>query len=130
MIGKTVIVARSVVDSVLTYSKTAYPNEGILLLSGKNSKDKLVVDCVEIPPLAVHGSGFSNFPLYMLPIDLSIMGTAHSHPSGALRPSIPDLNNFYGRIMMIAAFPFDSEKDVAVFDGNGDRVPFTIVEDQ
>ncbi len=126
---KPVNIARSVINSVLSYAKGAYPNEAILLLCGKNTKDEIVVDRVEIPPLAVHGMGFSNFPLHMLPIDFSIMGTAHSHPSGVLHPSVGDLNNFYGRIMMITAYPSESEKDIIVLDGKGERVPFTIIED-
>jgi len=64
----------------------------------------------------------------MLPIDLSIIGTAHSHPSGVLKPSITDLNKFYGRIMIIAAYPYRTEKDLAVFDGEGKRIGYKIID--
>ncbi|MEM3708187.1 MAG: Mov34/MPN/PAD-1 family protein [Nitrososphaerales archaeon] len=109
----------SVIDSLLSYAKAFYPNEGILLLRGKMSKDEILVKEIVIPPLAIHGMGFSSFPFHTLPIDLSIVGVAHSHPSGVLKPSLEDLNNFYGRIMVIIAYPYKSENDIAVFDREG-----------
>lgn len=117
---------RSVIDSILSYAKMAYPNEGILLLRGRTSKDKIVIEEVVIPPLATHGQGFASFPLFSLPIDFSIVGVAHSHPTRALEPSIPDLNQFYGRVMVIAAYPYESESDVAVFDGEGRPIRYKI----
>jgi len=65
----------------------------------------------------------------MLPIDFSIIGTAHSHPSGVLRPSPADMNRFYGRIMIIAAYPYRSERDIAVFNGEGKTVQYEIIND-
>lgn len=117
---------RSVIDSILSYAKMAYPNEGILLLRGRTSKDKIAIEEVVIPPLATHGQGFASFPLFSLPIDFSIVGVAHSHPTRALGPSIPDLNQFYGRVMVIAAYPYESESDIAVFDGEGRPIRYKI----
>lgn len=91
-------------------------------------KDRVQINEVVIPPLAVHGYTFSNFPLHMLPIDFSIMGTAHSHPSGILHPSIGDLNNFYGRIMVITAYPYDSERQIAVYNRDGKLVEYKIYD--
>jgi proteasome lid subunit RPN8/RPN11 len=96
-------------------------------LRGKAEKHKIVVNDIQIPPLATHGNTFSTFPLHMLPIDFSIMGTAHSHPSGALRPSLTDLNKFYGRIMLIAAYPYQSQNDIAVFDRKGEKMDFKVL---
>lgn len=127
MKGKHVTVKRSVLESVLDYAKACHPNEGILLLKGRMSKDRIIVEEVEIPPLAVHGRSFSNFPLHMLPIDFSVVGTAHSHPSGVSRPSIGDLNN-YGRIMMIVAYPYRSEQNVFIFDGEGNSIEYATTE--
>jgi len=80
--------------------------------------------------MSVRGSGFSNFPMYMLPIDFSIVGTVHSHPSGTLKPSTTDLNHFYGKIMVITAYPFRSERDIIVLDGEGNTISFEIVSDE
>jgi proteasome lid subunit RPN8/RPN11 len=123
---KCVVIDRSVVDSILTFGKIQYPREGILLLRGKMSKDEIHINEVVVPPSAIRGHGFSAFSPYMLPMDLSLMGTAHSHPSGALRPSTGDLNSFYGRILVITAYPFDSEEQLAIFDREGRTVKYGI----
>ncbi len=122
-----IIIERSVIDGILSYARMLHPRESILLLRGKAEKQKIIVNDTQIPPLATHGNTFSTFPLHMLPIDFSIMGIAHSHPSGALRPSVTDLNKFYGRIMLITAYPFQSEKDIAIFDREGNKIKFKIL---
>ena len=126
---RVILISRSVVLGVMEYMRVCHPREGILLLKGKVEKERIAVDEVEIPPLAVHGSGFSNFPLHMLPIDFSTVGTAHSHPSGFLRPSVGDLNNYYGRIMIIVAYPYSSERDMGIFNNKGDSLRYELVDD-
>ena len=124
--GKEVFVERTVVDSILSYAQMFHPRESILLLKGKIEKKKIVVNDVQIPPLATHGSTFSGFPLNRLPIDFSVIGVAHSHPSGALCPSVTDLNKFYGRIMLITAHPYQSEKNIIILDRQGKPLKYTI----
>ncbi len=123
-------VNRSVVDSLLSYAIGSHPKEGILLLKGKALKDRTVINEVAIPPLSTRGQSFSSFPLHMLPIDFSILGTAHSHPSGVLAPSVADLNNFYGRIMVIIAFPYQSRQNIAAFDRDGTVLYLEIARDE
>jgi proteasome lid subunit RPN8/RPN11 len=94
---KSVIIHKEVVDSILTYSRSAYPREGILLLRGKSKKGVLEIESLVIPPMATHGEGFSSFSFWMLPIDLSFVGVAHSHPSGHAVPSHQDLLHAMGR---------------------------------
>ena len=93
---KSVVIHRQVLDSILSYSKMAFPREGILLLRGKTKKGVVEVDSVVIPPNAVHGQGFSGFNWWMIPIDLSYVGVAHSHPSGHAVPSHQDLLHITG----------------------------------
>ena len=121
-----VFVERTVVDSILSYAQLFHPRESILLLKGKVSKHKLVVDDVQIPPLATHGSTFSGFPLSTLPIDFSVIGVAHSHPSGALHPSVTDLNKFYGKIMLITAYPYQSEQNIIILDRKGQQLKYAV----
>jgi len=125
---RDVYVKRSVIRSILEYASACHPREGVLLLRGKVDRKGTWIEEVELPPLSIHGAGFSSFRADMLPIDLSIIGTAHSHPSGVLKPSITDLNKFYGRIMIIAAYPYRTEKDLAVFDGEGKRIGYKIID--
>jgi proteasome lid subunit RPN8/RPN11 len=128
MVKDPVVIDRSVVKGLLSYAKDQHPKEAILLLRGRFMRGKLVVEEVLIPPLAIHGKGFSGFPLQTLPMDFSIIGTVHSHPSGILNPSPEDLNRFYGRIMLIVAYPYDSERDVAIFDGKGRPIKYDVVD--
>lgn len=127
MMTKHVVIYSSAVKSILNYAKTLHPKEGVLLSRGKVDKNSIVIEEVVIPPLATHGHGFSSFPLHMLPNDFSIIGTVHSHPSGVLKPSIEDLNHFYGKIMIIAAYPYDSDRQIAIFDRAGNSVEYEVV---
>lgn len=121
-----VTIKKELIEGILTYSKGMYPNEMILILSGRMRNDILVNEVI-IPPFAVRGRNFSEFNPYKLSFDSSIVGLVHSHPSGALYPSIHDLNHFYGRIMMISAYPFNSIRDIAIFNKEGKVLPFKIV---
>ncbi len=124
---KAVLIEWAVVDSILSYAQMLHPREAILLLKGKVDKHRIVVNDTRIPPLATHGNTFSTFPLHTLPIDFSIVGVVHSHPSGALRPSVTDLNKVYGRIMFITAYPYQSEKNIAIFDREGKTLKYEVV---
>jgi proteasome lid subunit RPN8/RPN11 len=121
-----VIFNSDVVDSLFTYSQMAYPNEGILLLRGKSKKGVVEVTGVVVPPAADHGAAFSAFSWWMLPIDLSYLGVAHSHPSGNHSPSQEDLLHASGRIMVIMGYPFATLGNLGVYDKDGNPVPFEV----
>ncbi|MCX8170915.1 MAG: Mov34/MPN/PAD-1 family protein [Candidatus Bathyarchaeota archaeon] len=125
-----VFIKRSVIESILSYAKICHPREGILLLRGKIEKGAVFVMEVEIPPLSTRGRGFSAFPAHMLPIDFSVVGTFHSHPSGVPYPSTADLNNFYGRIMVIAVYPYTSENNIIIVNRNGEKLDYKIIDDR
>jgi proteasome lid subunit RPN8/RPN11 len=125
---KSVVVRREVVDSILTYSKAAYPREGILLLRGSSKKGVLHVESVAIPPMATHGEGFSSFNWYMVPIDLSFVGVAHSHPSGYAVPSHQDMLHMMGKVMMIAGYPYDDVDCLKAYDSHGRPLSFQVDE--
>lgn len=126
---KVTYLKRSVIENLLNYAYSLHPKESILLLRGKVNRDEVFINDTVIPPFSTHGKGFSTFPLHMLPIDFSIIGVAHSHPSGVLAPSMNDLNQFYGRIMVIVAFPYHSERNIAVFNREGKALRFKIIDD-
>jgi proteasome lid subunit RPN8/RPN11 len=104
-----------------------HPKESILLLKGKTYKQTIVVTEIQIPPLATHGSTFSSFPLSRLPIDFSVIGVAHSHPSGALHPSVTDLNKFYGKLMLITAYPYQTEQNIMILNRQGNSLNYKII---
>lgn len=114
--------SQELLQTVFEGAKSVYPRETILLLRGEKKKDLIAVTELVVPPLANYGRGFANIGLHMLPMDFSIVGTAHSHPSGNTTPSNTDLNHFFGPILMIVGFPFTNEKNVAVYNRNGERL--------
>jgi proteasome lid subunit RPN8/RPN11 len=119
-------VKKELIDGILSYSRDMHPREVILLLRGKAGND-IEVNEVVMPPGAIQGLGFSGFQPHMLPFDLSIVGVVHSHPSGSSSPSVHDLNHPYGRITMIAAYPYRSVDDVTIFGKGGQMLPFEVV---
>ena len=108
------------------FAKNNHPNEIIVLLRGSKEGDDIHVTDFLLPPFGSGGKGHASFPSHMLPIDFSIVGTAHSHPSGVLKPSTTDFHNFYGRIMMIIGPPYDALR-VAAYHKSGEQVPVRVV---
>jgi proteasome lid subunit RPN8/RPN11 len=121
-----VIIHREVLDSVLSYSRMFHPNEGILLLRGRTKSGVVEVDGVVIPPSAIHGMGFSGFSWWMIPIDLSYVGVAHSHPSGYAVPSHEDVLHVTGKIMVIAGAPYSDESCLKVYNTSGQPLPYVV----
>jgi proteasome lid subunit RPN8/RPN11 len=122
---KKIVLKREVVNSMLTFFKMHHPNEAILVLRGTNKKDSIMIDSLMIPPLAEGGPYYSGFPTYMLPGDISIIGTAHSHPSGNARPSLTDLNHFTGIVGVIARYPYE-DHDLFVYNSDGEKLEFSV----
>lgn len=117
---------REVLEMILESARRLHPKETILLLRGKASKNLINISEVLIPPLATYGNGFSSFKTHMLPIDFSIVGLAHSHPSGNLKPSAEDQNHFMGKIMFIVAFPYQGKESTAVYSRMGEKLALEV----
>ena len=129
--GKNLIVSMSteLLNSIFEGAKRLYPKETFLLLRGEKNKNAICVSDLVVPPLAVYGHCFANFPFHMLPMDFSIVGTVHSHPSGNLTPSDVDVNHFFGRILMIVGFPFVNTQNVAVYNSKGEELRLKVTEE-
>ncbi|MCI4348993.1 MAG: Mov34/MPN/PAD-1 family protein [Thermoplasmata archaeon] len=121
-----VAITRRCLDSALACANSAYPNEfgGIL----RADPPGLISDLLLLPGTTA-GRRHANFQLYMLPIDLGVVGTVHSHPSGALHPSEADLRLFrhWGRRHFILGYPFGPGQWRA-YDGNGDEIRVDVAE--
>lgn len=124
---RRIVITRQAADGIITYSKTHHPNEAILVLQGKKDKDEIVVNGLIIPPFSMSGPFYSGFPVYDLPFDLSYMGTAHSHPGGSNRPSLDDLNHFYGMVSIIISHPYEDET-IGAYDRSGNSLELRIVD--
>ena len=123
---RTIVLTREVADGIVTFAKSWHPNEGILILRGEHKNGKVTIDGLIVPPFASHGPYYSGFPNYDLPFDLSYIGTAHSHPGGSNRPSLADLNNFFGLVSIIISFPYE-DRSIGAFDRNGNSIRLTIM---
>jgi len=119
---RVISISHELLQTIFEGAKSLYPKETILMLRGEKKKDIITITELLVPPLANYGRGYANIRLHMLPMDFSIVGTAHSHPSGNVNPSHADLNHFFGPVLMIVGFPFTDEKNVAVYDRNGEKL--------
>jgi proteasome lid subunit RPN8/RPN11 len=121
-----VLIDSELLTAILESGKSLYPKETVLLLRGKKQKDAIRVSDLLIPPLVSHGRHSAYTPLHMLPVDFSIMGTLHSHPSGNLTPSSTDLNHFFGKVLLIIGFPFADASNIAAYDRDGKKLRLEI----
>ncbi|MGQ9566321.1 MAG: Mov34/MPN/PAD-1 family protein [Candidatus Bathyarchaeales archaeon] len=122
----SVQIKREILESILKNAASLHPREMMLLLRGKTKKDLIIITDLIVPPFATHGKVFASFQSHMLPIDFSILGTVHSHPSGIANPSLQDLHHSFGRIIMIAAYPYQSGQNVSVFNCSGEKLPLKV----
>jgi len=121
-----VSINREMLSYIFINAKAVHPREMMLLLRGKSNKNQTTITDLIVPPLATHGRGFSGFQPHMLPMDFSLIGTVHSHPSGVAKPSLADLHHSFGRIIMIVAFPYNNEENVAVYNHSGEKLTLKI----
>jgi len=110
---------------ILEASKSSYPEEFGALLRAK----KGVITELILLPGTVTGERSALFKLHMLPIDSSVVGSVHSHPSGACFPSGADLDLFrrFGWIHIIACSPYDRSSWRA-FDGLGETRELKVID--
>lgn len=122
----TISIDHELLMTIFEGARRLCPRETILLLRGKKKKNMITISELVVPPLANYGQGFAQIRLHMLPMDFSIVGTAHSHPSGNLSPSPADLNHFIGVVLMIVGFPFKDEKNVAIYNRAGEKLALQV----
>ncbi len=119
-------ITRSLLDHALASARSAYPNEfgGVLRADPPGLISELL-----LVPGGTAGRRHANFHLYMLPADLSVVGSVHSHPSGALHPSGADLRMFrgWGRRHLILGAPYGLGSWRA-YDGNGRETTLEVME--
>ena len=113
-------------DGIISYCKMKHPNEAVLILRGKSKKGNITIDGLIIPPFSYTDTTFAGFPNSFLPLDTSYVGIVHSHPKGSEKPSITDLNNFFGLVSIIVKSPYDDD-DIFAWDSKGDPIEITVV---
>jgi proteasome lid subunit RPN8/RPN11 len=124
---RQVSIKKDVQDGILSYCKMNHPNECILILRGSSKKGNITIDSLVIPPFSTTGPTFAGFPHSFLPFDLSYVGVVHSHPSGSAKPSLTDMNNFFGLISLIVKSPYEND-DIFAWDSSGNSIKWTVFE--
>jgi len=123
---RQVSLKKDVLDGILSFCKMKHPNEGILILRGKSKRGNIIIDSLVIPPFSNSGPTFAGFPHSFLPFDLTYVGIVHSHPIGSAKPSIADMNNFFGLVSLIVKSPYEDD-DVFAWDSNGKSIKLEII---
>jgi proteasome lid subunit RPN8/RPN11 len=123
-----ILIRKNAFLSALAGAKAAYPNEFMCLLRGRRVKSGVIIEDTLIPPGIMVSETMTSFSDWMMPYFEGLVGTFHSHPNGAARPSKEDgwLFSQKGGVHLIAASPYRA-KDVAAFLGSGKKVGFEIV---
>ncbi len=124
---RLVTLTNEVRDGILSYCKMKHPDECILILRGKSKHGNITIDSLVVPPFSHSGPTFAGFPHSFLPFDLSYVGIVHSHPTGSARPSLTDMNNFFGLISLIVKSPYEND-DIFAWDSNVNSVKFTVAQ--
>ena len=125
-IERKVSIKQEALDGILSYCKLKHPNECILILRGKSKNRNITIESLVIPPFSETGPTFAGFPNSMLPLDTSYVGVVHSHPAGSAKPSMEDLNNFFGLVSLIVQSPYENE-DIYAWDRDGNAVEISII---
>jgi proteasome lid subunit RPN8/RPN11 len=110
---------------IMAASKSQYPEEFGAMLRAEGA----VINELMLLPGTVSGERHAIFQFHNLPIDFTVVGTVHSHPSGDCYPSDADLALFrkYGWVHIISGEPFDMYS-WAAFDGKGEPIELSVVD--
>ena len=121
-----VCVDREVLDSVIYYSKKAYPNEFLAFFDGEIIDRKLYITSLLFIPGETGETG-AVVHTEMLPINTKYWGSVHSHPGPSASPSDADLKTFSrnGYFHMIVCLPYSLETFKA-YDRYGNPQSYTI----
>ena len=121
---KTYAILGSVIDMIMASAKDSHPNEFACTL---RAEEGIITEVILVPG-TLSGNNSAIFRLHMLPIDFSIVGTAHSHPSPNCQPSPADLGLFsrYGSVHLIAHYPYN-RSSWKTYDRNGQLVSLEVL---
>ena len=118
-------IRRRTLSMIMEASKSSYPNEFAAFL---RAEEGVIRELVLIPG-TVSGDSHAIFRMSMLPVDFTIAGTVHSHPSETSLPSDADLELFrgYGWVHIITHYPYDMDCHT-FYNGRGEEIDLEIVD--
>ncbi len=118
-------ITERVLSMISESAKDAHPNE---FAAGMREIDGVISELIMVPG-TVSGPVSAILKLNNLPIDYSIIGVVHTHPTPNFSPSDEDIEMFgkYGRIHVIMSYPYDLESWQA-YDSTGDEVELEVID--
>ncbi len=121
---KTWGIEADVLEMVNEAAKGSYPKEFVAALRA----EKGVITEILLFPGSYANEHSAFMQLNMLPIDLSVVGTVHSHPGPSNRPSDADLHLFgnFGNTHIITCLPYDM-RSWRAYDYKGDTVQLEVL---
>ena len=111
-------------ESIMEASRHSLPNE---FAAGLAARGDIISELILIPSTKSNFHSAS-FNYHSILGSFSSVGTVHSHPSGHIMPSLPDLRLFssVGRIHIIVGYPFE-RNSWAAFGKDGSRIELAVV---
>ncbi len=109
---------------IMEASKDSMPKEfGAYLRAEKN-----IIYEISILPGTIQGDRHTIFQTYNKPIDFSIVGSVHSHPSGVTLPSDADVHMFQnsGPIHIIVGYPFGMD-DYSAYNQSAQKIKVNVI---
>lgn len=118
-------IAHDALTFILEVSKSTHPHE----FAGLLREDKGIITEVLLVPGTTSDETSARMLLDMMPLDLSVVGSVHSHPVHDLRFSEADIHMFgaKGYYNIIAAYPY-GEKDWICYNPMGERVNLPVID--
>jgi proteasome lid subunit RPN8/RPN11 len=118
-------IARDALTFILEASRSTHPHEFAGLL---RSDGRLITEVVLVPG-TTSDEGSARMLLDMMPLDMSIVGSVHSHPVRDLRFSEADIDMFgaKGYYNIIVAYPY-TDKDWVCYSPDGETVSLPVME--
>lgn len=117
-------IKRDLLRMIMEASKSSYPDEFGAFLRAKN---KIIYELVMLPG-TISGGRSVIYNLLLKPIDFTIVGTVHSHPSGYSIPSEADIQMFSrsGDIHIIVGYPYTMNSWKA-YNRRGEEIRVTVI---
>lgn len=119
-------VDREVLNSVIYYSKQAYPNEFLAFFDGEIKNNVLYIISLLFVPGETCETG-AVVHNEMVPMNTKYYGSVHSHPGPSASPSDADLMTFSknGYFHMIVCLPYSYETFKA-YDRHGEPMDYSV----
>ena len=119
-------VDREVLNSVIYYSKQAYPNEFLAFFDGEIKNNVLYITSLLFVPGETCETG-AVVHNEMVPMNTKYYGSVHSHPGPSASPSDADLMTFSknGYFHMIVCLPYSYET-FKEYDRHGEPMDYSV----